>query len=85
MLNVGFDSFISVDEIVAILPYAGTKLQKEVTARKKMNETEKSWLLDCTRKNAVKSVIVCKNGLYVLSANNPKTLTKRFNKIKQGG
>lgn len=83
MINVGFGSFVSIDEIVAIVPYAGARLQNEVIKRKRTEENGRSWLLDCTRKKSIKSVIICKNGLYIISNISTETLVNRFNEIKK--
>lgn len=85
MLNVGFDSYINDEEIVAIVPYAGQRLKDEISVRKKENGSNKSLLLDCTRKKPLNSVVVCKNGLYILSTVSSKTLVGRLNKSKYEG
>lgn len=79
MLNVGFDNYVCKSEIVAIVAYGGAKLKAEVSRRKKESGDNKSYLQDCTKNHSIKSVVVCKDGTYVLSAVNPSTLVARMN------
>ena len=85
MLNVGFGSFVNTNDILAIMPYAGSRLLNEVSLRKKSKGGERTMLLDCTRGKVIKSVVICKNGLYIASNISPETLVRRFNNIKEGG
>lgn len=79
MLNVGFDSYVAENQIIAIVSYGGAKLKAEVSRRKKEEGTGKSLLQDCTKNRVIKSVVVCSDGTYVLSSVNSSTLAARLN------
>lgn len=80
MLSIGFGSYVMEDKIISIQSYVGAKLTKEVTSRKKEDAKGKTYLQDCTRNHAVKSVIICTDGTYILSSVSTETLAKRLNR-----
>lgn len=78
MLHIGFDSYVSPNRIIAIVPYGASKIKSEVIERKKNEGNGKTLLQDCTKNHVIRSVIICDDGTYILSAVSTASLAQRL-------
>lgn len=73
MLHVGFYNFVFPNEIVIILEPNSQPI-KELVHKAKDNFN----IIDATQGQKTRSIIVLKDGRYILSTKKPKTLFKRY-------
>lgn len=81
-LAIGFGNYINADEIVAVRPYDTKKLIGEVRARINAEPTQKALVQDCTKGKKKASVVICKDGVYYVTAKTTKTLVAQLNRLE---
>lgn len=82
MLNTGFGTYIAVHRVKAMMKYETAKIKKDI-ARLKESDVPGS-LLDCTRHNTAKTVIILDDNTHVLCAIGIETMLKRIEERRDG-
>ena len=73
MLHIGFESRVSRNKILAIVPNEAKSIRKQVQTAK-----EEGLLIDCTRGRATRSVIFLEAGRVITSAISAEGLAARW-------
>ncbi|MCX6012025.1 MAG: DUF370 domain-containing protein [Chloroflexi bacterium] len=73
LIHVGFNNFISINRIIAIIPPGSAPTKRLIKEAK-----EKGSLIDMTNGRRTKAVLVLDNGIIVLAALNPETISGRL-------
>ncbi len=79
MINLGFDNYVPVCKIKAIIPYDTARIRKEVAKLKDMGET--GTFVDASKHKAIKSVVIMDDGCYIVSIYTSTTLAKRIKEM----
>lgn len=83
-INIGYNNFIPVSEIIAIRTYESTKLQKDVKRLFEGGRKEcGAYVEDCTMKRQRNSVIITRDGGYYLSNKSSTYLNKMLTKDEE--
>lgn len=81
MLNTGFGTYVAANRVKAMVKYETAKIKKDV-ARLKENDAS-GVLLDCTRHNTAKTVIILDDNTHVLCAIGIETMVKRIEERRE--
>ena len=75
-LNVGFNSYVDIKEIIAIVSHDSVPIKRLVQAAKKEGKS-----VDASRGRRTRSVILTDKGTLYLSCIQPETLSERMTPI----
>ncbi len=81
-LHLGFDSYINVAKVRLIADIDSDKLRREMQKREMDKNSKMFWNASNSKK--IKSIVLCDDGMIIVSALNAETLVKRFNDIRKG-
>ena len=74
LINIGFGNMIAADRIIAIVSPESAPIKRMVQKAREENH-----LVDATVGRRTKAVIFTGEGLVILSALQPETISRRFN------
>lgn len=74
LINIGFGNAVSSDKIVAVVSPEAAPIKRMIQRAKEENQ-----LVDATVGRRTKAVIFTGEGLVILSALQPETISRRFN------
>lgn len=82
LMNLGFDHYVPVDKIKAILPCESARIKKDINALKDSAGTGK--LIDATKHKPSKTVVILDDGTFIICTYTAETLARRYKDV-QGG
>lgn len=80
-LHLGFDSYVNVGKVKLIADMDSDKLRREMMKRNMDKNSSMYW--NAANAKKVKSIILCDDGMIIVSALTAETLVKRFNESQK--
>ncbi len=79
MINLGYDTYVPVEKIKAVMPYESARIHKEVARLRDSEDIGR--IIDASRRKTIKSVIILDDGCYIICMFSTATIIKRINEI----
>ena len=77
IVHLGFDCYVPREAVVAVLPYAGHRIERVVRQAR-----EAGRVLDATRGRKTRSVLRLVNGDILLSATTAEAIARRLGRVE---
>ncbi len=74
LINVGYGNVINADKLIAVISSDSAPARRKI-----QNSKEEGLAVDATQGRKTKSLLVMENGIIILSALTPDTITSRIN------
>lgn len=74
LINVGYGNVINADKLIAVISSDSAPARRKV-----QNSKDEGMSIDATQGRKTKSVLVMENGMIIMSALSPDTITARVN------